>query len=71
MRAQKPPSNKRLSDVCHAPSKRQILTFQCGKAGAKGGPKRKGVCRGWAQAGRQPQGAPSHLPALALRSVCC
>lgn len=41
------------------------------EAGAKGGPKRKGVCRGWAQAGRQPQGAPSHLPALALRSVCC
>lgn len=38
MRAQKPPSNKRLSDVCHAPSKRQILTFQCGKAGAKRGP---------------------------------
>ena len=38
MRAQKQPSNKHLSDVCHPPSKRQILTFQCGTAGAKRGP---------------------------------
>ena len=38
MRAQKQPSNKHLSDVCHPPSKRQILTFQCGTAGAERGP---------------------------------
>ena len=37
-RVQKQPSNKHLSDVCHPPSKRQILTFQCGKAEAERGP---------------------------------
>lgn len=57
----------------HAPGRRgrpQGGGEASGRLGARRTPGEGGVCRGWAPAGRRPQGAPSHLPTLALCSAC-